>query len=122
MTHISTRENYRGYADFARAIYETGVISDPWFDGSERFGLRGIVLGRERARSLLEAAERVAYLHQELVEILLETPALLTEFYHLTPCQQWMWESAGGLWHGMARADLFICEDSSIKCCELNSD
>jgi glutathionylspermidine synthase len=122
MPHISTRENYRGYTDFARAIYETGVISDPWFDGGERFGLRGIVLDREQARALLEAAERVAYLHQELVEILVETPTLLREFYHLTPYQQMMWETSGGLWHGMARADLFVCEDASIKCCELNSD
>jgi glutathionylspermidine synthase len=122
MPQVLTRENYRDYADFARAIYETGVISDPWFDGSERFGMRGIVLKREQARALFEAAERVTYLHQELVEILLETPSLLAEFYQLTPCQQMMWETSGGLWHGMARADLFICEDASIKCCELNSD
>ncbi|HWS99193.1 MAG TPA: glutathionylspermidine synthase family protein [Pyrinomonadaceae bacterium] len=110
------------YASFARAVYETGVISDPWFDGRERFGLRGVVLGRERARQLLEAAERVTYLHQELVEILLENPSLVAEFYQLTPWQQLMWETAGGLWHGMARADLFVCEDRKIRCCELNSD
>ena len=122
MSESSTRENYRDYGDFARAVYQTGVISDPWFDGSERFGLRGVILSKEQARALLEAAERVTYLHQELVEILVETPALLAEFYHLTPCQQMMWETAGGLWHGMARADLFICDDGRIRCCELNSD
>ena len=110
------------YATFARAIYETGVISDPWFDGRERFGLRGVVLTAPQARSLMEAAERVTYLHQELVEILSDEPALLAEFYHLTPWQQLMWEAAGGLWHGMARADLFVCEDGQIRCCELNSD
>jgi glutathionylspermidine synthase len=33
-----------------------------------------------------------------------------------------MWETSGGLWHGMARADLFFCEDGRIRCCELNSD
>jgi glutathionylspermidine synthase len=122
MLQISARAGYQDYTDFARAIYETGVISDPWFDGNERFGMRGVVLRKEKARRLMEAAERVTYLHQELIEILLENPALLAEFYHLTPYQQIMWESSGGLWHGMARADLFICEDASIKCCELNSD
>jgi glutathionylspermidine synthase len=110
------------YATFARAIYETGVISDPWFDGRERFGLSGVVLSRNRARELEEAAERVTYLHQELVEILLDDPSLVADFYRLTPWQQLMWETAGGLWHGMARADLFVCEDGSIRCCELNSD
>jgi glutathionylspermidine synthase len=122
MPQISTRADYREYTDFARAIYETGVISDPWFDGNERFGLRGVVLTKEKARQLMEAAERVTYLHQELIEILLDNPSLLAEFYHLTPYQQMMWETSGGLWHGMARADLFICEDASIRCCELNSD
>ncbi|HEY0375443.1 MAG TPA: hypothetical protein VGC87_00635 [Pyrinomonadaceae bacterium] len=110
------------YASFARAVYETGVISDPWFDGRERFGLRGVVLTRGLARQLMEAAERVTYLHQELVEILLENPSLVAEFYQLTPWQQLMWETAGGLWHGMARADLFVCEDQTVRCCELNSD
>jgi len=113
---------YADYASFARAIYETGVLSDPWMDGNERFGLRGVVLSARRARALAEAAERVAYVHQELVQILIEQPALLDEFYRLTPWQRAMWADSGGLWHGMARADLFICEDERIACCELNSD
>ena len=113
---------YADYATFARAVYETGVLSDPWFDGRERFRMRGAVLSARQARALAEAAECVAYVHQELIEILLEEPALLHEFYHLTPCQQAMWEAAGGLWHGMARADLFVCTNGQIVCCELNSD
>ena len=113
---------YASYADFARAVYETGVLADPWFDGRERFRVRGVVLAPRRARRLAEAAERVAYLHQELVDILFEHPSLLTDFYQLTSCQRAMWEAAGGLWHGMARADLFICEGDRIACCELNSD
>jgi len=113
---------FADYAEFARAVYETGVLSDPWFDGDERFGLRGVVLSKRQARALATAAERVAYVHQELVDILIEHPALLAEFYGLTPWQGAMWETAGGLWHGMARADLFICEDGRIACCELNSD
>jgi len=122
MSQISPNTDRSDYAAFARAVYETGVISDAWFDGSERFGTRGVVLTPERALALMEAAERVTYLHQELVEILIATPNLLAEFYGLTPWQQTMWETSGGLWHGMARADLFVCEDGRIRCCELNSD
>lgn len=122
MLNVPDRAEYIDYAAFARAIYETGVLSDPWIDGCERFGMQGVVLTTPRAQALAEVAERVAYLHHELAHILLEHPELLAEFYHLTPCQQAMWEAAGGLWHGMARADLFICEDGRIACCELNSD
>jgi glutathionylspermidine synthase len=122
MPEDSDNEVFADYAEFARAVYETGVLSDPWFDGNERFGLRGVVLPARQAQALAEAAERVTYVHQELVHILVEHPELLAEFYRLTPCQQAMWETAGSLWHGMARADLFICEDGRIACCELNSD
>lgn len=116
------KKEFADYAAFARAIYETGVLSDPWLDGGERFGTRAIILSIEHAQALAKAAERVAYIHQELVQILLGNPVLLTDFYHLTPCQQMMWEAAGGLWHGIARADLFVCEDGRVTCCELNSD
>lgn len=122
MTNVSNRSVIADYAAFARAIYETGVLSDPWLDGCERFEMEGVVLTPLTAKALNQAAERVAYLHQELVQILIKNPALQTTFYHLTPYQQMMWEAAGGLWHGIARADLFICEDGSIACCELNSD
>lgn len=114
--------NTNSYTDFAHAIYETGILSDPWFDGVERFRLDGVVLTPERARRLAEAAERIAYLHHELVEILVEHPELLTEFYPLTPYQLAMWQTSGGMWHGMARADLFVLENGRIVCCELNSD
>jgi len=124
MTHEPTpvSEEFKTYADFARAIYETGVLSDPWFDGTERFRLDGVVLSADNAHALAQTAERVAYLHHELIQILLDNPQLVAEFYRLTPYQQAMWESAGGMWHGMARADLFILEDGTIQCCELNSD
>src|SRR3712207_3893337 len=83
---------YADYAAFARAVYQTGVLSDPWLDGNERFGLRAALLTARRARALAEAAERVAYIHQELVQILIESPELLAGFYRLTPCQQAMWQ------------------------------
>ncbi|MEW6730216.1 MAG: glutathionylspermidine synthase family protein [Acidobacteriota bacterium] len=113
---------YQNYAEFARALYETGMLSDPWFDGRERFRMRGVLLSPQTAKALIRAAERVAILHQELIEILCQDPELVDQFYHLTPWQEAMWESSGGLWHGMARADLFICEDGRVVCCELNSD
>ena len=100
--NASDKAGYTDYAAFARAVYETGVLSDPWFDGRERFGMRGVVLSVQQAQALAVTAERVAYVHQELVEILLDSPALLAELFHLTPCQQAMWEAAGGPWHGMA--------------------
>lgn len=115
-------EGFADYGAFARALYETGILSDAWYDGGERFGLHGVVLTRKRARELQVAAERVAYLHQELVEILLENPSLVSDFYNLTPYQKAMWEASGGLWHGMARADLFITKDGRVQCCEVNSD
>lgn len=113
---------FRDYATFARALYETGVLSDAWFDGAERFALHGVTISEKQSRALYQAAERVAYLHQELVEILLENPSLVEEFYNLTPYQKLMWEASGGMWHGMARADLFVCENGAVRCCELNSD
>jgi glutathionylspermidine synthase len=113
---------YKDYASFARAIYDSGILSDPWLDGRERFRLQGEVLLPKSARALTLAAERVAFLHQELIELLCREPELINSFYNLTSCQQAMWESSGGLWHGMARADLFLCEDGSVACCELNSD
>ena len=122
MPGAGDQNGYRDYAEFARALYETGVLSDPWLNGNERFELEGVVLCERQARALNRAAERVAYLHQELVEMLIVAPHLLRAFYGLTPSQKWMWESSGGLWHGMARADLFICSDGRIQCCELNSD
>jgi hypothetical protein len=33
-----------------------------------------------------------------------------------------MWYSAQGRWHGIARADLFVCTDGRVQCCEVNSD
>ncbi len=110
------------YADFARAVYATGILSDPWLWGEPRFRLNGVIISPELARRLAEAAEAVTYLHQELVDILLEAPDVMTSFYRLTPFQELMWRASGGLWHGMARADVFVCADGRIQCCELNSD
>jgi glutathionylspermidine synthase len=110
------------YAEFAQMLYRTGVISDPWLDGRERFRLRGVIIDPERARELEQVAERVAFLHHELAEIVWRDPALLDDYFGLTPYQKAMWLAAEGRWHGIARVDLFLCQDGRIRACEMNSD
>jgi glutathionylspermidine synthase len=115
MSHIN-------YDQFARLLYGTGVLSDPWLQGKERFRLQGAVLSRERAERLRVAAERVGQIYHELTEIVLERPQLLDQFFNFTPWQKAMWLASEGRWHGIARVDLFICDDGRVRACEMNSD
>lgn len=110
------------YADFARQLQETGLLSDPWLDGAPRFRLQGVVLSPTRARALRLAAERLGAVYQELIALVWDQPQWLDTFFRLTPYQKLMWWSAQGRWHGMARADLFVCTDGRVQCCEVNSD
>ncbi|HEX4945460.1 MAG TPA: glutathionylspermidine synthase family protein [Blastocatellia bacterium] len=110
------------YGKFARLLYATCIISDPWIAGKERFRLNGVVLTAEQAQQLSQAAERIGYLYHELTEVVLAHPELLDEFYALTPYQKAMWLESEGRWHGIARVDLFLCTDGTIKSCEMNSD
>jgi len=111
-----------GYGEFARTLYRTGILSDPWLGGRERFRLQGLVLEQFTAQRLKRIAERVAYLHHELAGIVWNRPELVDDFFHLTPYQKAMWLASGGRWHGIARIDLFICSDGNIRACEMNSD
>src|SRR5437870_9104274 len=90
------------YGEFARMLYATCIISDPWIAGKERFRLEGMILTPAQGAALTEAAERIGYLHHELAEIVLAHPELLDEFYGLTPYQKAMWLQAEGRWHGIA--------------------
>jgi glutathionylspermidine synthase len=122
---VPCRDNHHpfpSYSDFARQLHETGMLSDVWNDGLPRFRLQGVVLSPARARALRLAAERIGAVYQELIELVWDQPAWLDSFFHLTPYQKLMWFSAQGRWHGMARADLFVCTDDRIQCCEVNSD
>ncbi|MBP6820019.1 MAG: glutathionylspermidine synthase family protein [Acidobacteria bacterium] len=110
------------YGEFARMLYGTNTLSDPWLGGKERFCLRPVVLGQEQAEQLSLAAERVGALFNEVSEIVLQHPELLDNFFGLTPFQKAMWLASGGRWHGIARVDLFICTDGRIRACEMNSD
>lgn len=110
------------YNEFAQMIYSTGILSDPWMDGKERFRLQPILLNESQAQDLALAAERIGAIYHELTEIVLNDPSLLDEFYELTPWQKAMWLASEGRWHGIARVDLFICTDGTIRSCEMNSD
>ncbi len=110
------------YAAFARQVQETGMLSDAWSDGMPRFRLQGVVLPPAQARALRLAAERVGAIYQELVALLWAHPEWLDTYFQLTPYQKLMWFAAQGRWHGIARADLFLCTDGQVQCCEVNSD
>ena len=69
------------YGEFAQMLYATGVVSDPWLGGKERFRLNAVVLTQELAAQLNEAAERVGAIYHELTEVVLEHPELLDEFF-----------------------------------------
>jgi glutathionylspermidine synthase len=110
------------YGEFARMLYATGILSDPWLGGKERFRLRPASLSQPQAERLRTAAERVGLIYHELSEIVIHHPELLDQFFNLTPWQKAMWLASEGRWHGIARVDLFICADGCIRACEMNSD
>ena len=60
---LSSDQSSLSYGEFARMLYATNIISDPWLGGAERFRLQGVVLTREQALELSEAAERVGAIY-----------------------------------------------------------
>jgi len=110
------------YGEFARSLYATGVLSDPWMGGRERFRLQAAELDGDLAEALKVAAERVGLIYHELANIVLRRPDLLDRFFELTPWQKAMWLASEGRWHGIARVDLFVCRDGTLRACEMNSD
>ncbi|ETW97959.1 MAG: hypothetical protein ETSY1_20680 [Candidatus Entotheonella factor] len=122
MSDDRKQEDFPAYERFARQLQATGILSDAWVDGRPRFRLQGVVLSLVQARALKRAAERVGAIYQELIDLLWAHPEWLDTFFCLTPYQKLMWLSAQGRWHGIARADLFLCRDGSVQCCEVNSD
>ncbi len=115
-------EGLPAYEAFAQQLQHTGILSDAWIDGRPRFRLQGVILSDAQARALKRAAERVGAIYQELIALLWDHPEWLDSFFYLTPYQKLMWLSAQGRWHGIARADLFLCRDGAVQCCEVNSD
>ena len=110
------------YADFARSLYNTGILDDAWCDGQPRFRLQGVILSQAQAKTLRRAAERIGAVYQEFMSFVWAHPDWLDDYFGLTPYQKLMWFAAQGRWHGIARADLFVCRDGRVRCCEVNSD
>ena len=109
------------YAAFADALQRTNRISDPWLDGAERFRMEPVLLSESEYSRLREAAERIGALYDELCTLVLQTHSHL-DFFALTPYERLMWYASGGEWHGIARLDLFLLADGTVRTCEMNSD
>ncbi len=110
-----------GYEAFARKIVAGGVLTDPWIDGRPRFREEPLLLGAGELAALYRASEEVASVYDELCGIVAESPALLDDFFHLTPWQKAMWLSSEPRWHGIARADVFVTPQG-LSFAELNCD
>ena len=109
------------YADLAARLTATGIVSDPWLDGRPRFRQQPLLLTPTVDAALREAAEAIGVVHDEVARLCLEDPALLDEFFQLTPFQRLMWQASAPAWHGLARADVFLTAEGP-RVCELNSD
>jgi glutathionylspermidine synthase len=110
------------YDEFARELVASNILGDPWIYGRERFRLDPIVLTAERHAALATAAEEIAAAFDEGARHVWEHPEALDGYFGLTPYQKLMWLASSGRWHGIARLDLFVLPDGSIRCCEMNSD
>ncbi len=113
------------YGALAQALVRTGLVTDPWVDGRPRFSPQPLRLPAAQARDLAVAAEAVAAVCQEAVGLILARPELLDDFFALTPVQKLLWHSSAPLWHGLARADLFLVDGPGGPrpvVCELNAD
>jgi hypothetical protein len=110
------------YEHYAARLVESGIITDPWLEGRPRFREAPLVLPRARAAALASAAEDLAFAYNELVLRFADAgEPVLRSFFGLTPWQQRMFAMGGHLWHGIARADLFLT-DAGIVTTELNCD
>jgi glutathionylspermidine synthase len=109
------------YRVFATEIVDTGILSDPWLDGRERFRINPVFLTRAEHGALYEAAEAVAAAFDEAVRLCVAEPQLLERFFGLPPWHRLMWEASAPRWHGIARADVFLTPDGP-RICEINCD
>jgi len=110
------------YNELADALLKTGIISDAWLNGAERFRTEPIIISQHTYDALCLAAESIGNAYNELAQIVWNNPIYLDDFFHLTPFQKLMWLSSGGAWHTIARLDVFLTNDQRIQICEMNSD
>ncbi len=109
------------YDAFARAITADGTITDPWIDGVPRFREEPIILDPPTWTAMCTAAEDLASVYNEMCQIVSDEPTLLESFFAMTPLQCAMWACSQPLWHGIARADLFMTKEG-LAMAELNCD
>jgi hypothetical protein len=110
------------YARFARELTASGLVTDPWVDGDPRFQAAPLPLARADRDAMERATEAVAGVLDEMGRIVGAEPALLDTFFALTPVQKAMWHASAPLWHGIARADVFLRDGAPPVVCELNCD
>ena len=109
------------YDAYARRILASGILSDPWIDGAPRFREEPYIVSAALARELRVAAEEVSAVYNELCLLVADEPRFLDDFFALTPWQKAMWTASAPLWHGLARADVFVTSDG-LAFTELNCD
>lgn len=109
------------YSAFAEKILASGLITDPWLAGQPRFREEPVVLSARTARSMARAAEAIAEVYNELCLLVADDPESLDSFFCLTPYQKAMWMASQPLWHGVARADVFVTKEG-LQIAELNCD
>jgi glutathionylspermidine synthase len=109
------------YDALAEMVVETGILSDPWIEGEPRLRAEAVVIPRALQKRMYRAAEAVAEVYNELCLLVAERPAWLDDFFGLTPYQKAMWLASQPLWHGIARADIFLT-DEGLAFTEINSD
>jgi glutathionylspermidine synthase len=112
------------YQAFAERLQGTGLVTDPWVEGAPRFRAQTWSITSAEHAALTGAAEAVAAAHHELVVLVAQAPALLDDFFALTPVQKLLFGSSAPLWHAIARADVFLLADPARPpaVCELNCD
>lgn len=110
-----------GYEAFAGRITASGLLTDPWLGGEPRFRSEPVVLEDKTARAMSRAAELVAEAYNELCLVVADEPEVLDAFFGLTGWQKAMWLASRPLWHGVARADVFVTKEG-LQIAELNSD
>ncbi len=122
MTEPSTPSGAeRAYAAFAESLVATGILTDPWVDGTPRFRAQPVVLDGATTAALARIGREVTALYQEAVALCQDDPDLLDDFYRLSPAQKAMFLANGPTWHGIARADVFRVSDGWAVA-ELNCD
>jgi glutathionylspermidine synthase len=123
---IAVADQPDAYVALAQRLVATGLVTDPWVDGHPRFATTPLRLSAADADAIAGAAEAMAGAFDEVAQAVLRDPRLLDDFFALTPVQKLLWQSSAPLWHGFARADVFLVDEgvagTRAMVCELNAD